>query len=359
MNRSSSDTASCSCCSGVQQQDALPCKGETFPNQIPALMTTTSTLTFADRRDHLLARWGVNRMGHVVKPGLYRLGTPTPDSPVFVSANYTLSFDSLRSALSGIDAYLLVLDTRGINVWCAAGKGTFGTDELVKRITNTGLASVVRHRTVIVPQLGAPGISAHQVRERSGFRVEYGPVRARDLPEYLKTRKATPAMRRVEFPFKERIVLSPVELVHAAFPTIVAALLLYFLAGPVASLAVVMAVLAGTVLFPALLPFLPTKDFSTKGLILGILVALPFAAYGWTQFSLPSWARLLAGIIPLFLIPPVVSYLALNFTGCTPHTSRSGVKAEIFTYIRVMVAMAGCGIVLAVLFGALWFLGVV
>jgi hypothetical protein len=61
----------------------------------------------------------------------------------------------------------------------------------------------------------------------------------------------------------------------------------------------------------------------------------------------------------LFLIPPVVSYLALNFTGCTPHTSRSGVKAEIFTYIRVMVAMAGCGIVLAVLFGALWFLGVV
>ena len=358
VTRSSSDTASCSCCSGVQQQDALPCSGETSPNLIPAIMTTTSTLTLAARLDHLLARWGVNRMGHVVKPGLYQLGNPTPDSPVFVSANYTLSFDSLRSALSGIDAYLLVLDTRGINVWCAAGKGTFGTDELVKRIGNTGLVSVVRHRAVIVPQLGAPGISAHQVRERSGFRVEYGPVRARDLPEYLKTRKATPAMRRVEFPFRERIVLSPVELVHAALPTIVAAILLYFLAGPVASLAAVTTILAGTVLFPALLPFLPTKDFSTKGLILGILVALPFAAYAWTQFSLPSWARLLAGIMPLFLIPPVVSYLALNFTGCTPFTSRSGVKAEIFIYVRVMVAMAACVIVLAVLFGALWFLGV-
>jgi len=358
VTRSSSDTASCSCCSGVQQQDALPCSGETSPNLIPAIMTTTSTLTFAARLDHLLARWGVNRMGHVVKPGLYQLGNPTPDSPVFISANYTLSFDSLRSALSGIDAYLLVLDTRGINVWCAAGKGTFGTDELVKRIGNTRLVSVVRHRTVIVPQLGAPGISAHQVRERSGFRVEYGPVRARDLPEYLKTRKATPAMRRVEFPFRERIVLSPVELVHAALPTIVAAILLYFLAGPVASLAAVTTILAGTVLFPALLPFLPTKDFSTKGLILGILVALPFAAYAWTQFSLPSWARLLAGIMPLFLIPPVVSYLALNFTGCTPFTSRSGVKAEIFTYVRVMVAMAACGIVLAVLFRALLFLWV-
>ncbi|OPY41304.1 MAG: Acetyl-CoA decarbonylase/synthase complex subunit gamma [Methanoregulaceae archaeon PtaU1.Bin066] len=321
-------------------------------------MTTVSTLTFADRFDHFLARWGVNRMSHLVKPGLYRLGNPTPDSPVFASANYTLSFDALRSALIGIDAYILVLDTKGINVWCAAGKGTFGTDELVNRISCTGLASVVRHRTVIVPQLGAPGISAHQVLRRSGFRVEYGPVRARDLPEYLKTRKATTDMRRVRFPFVDRVVLAPVELVHAAVPTLIAAILLYFLAGPVASLAAVTAVLAGTVLFPALLPFLPTRDFSTKGLILGVLVALPFAVYGATQFHLFPFAHVVAGIIPLLLMPPVVAYLALNFTGCTPHTSRTGVKQEIFRYVRVMVAMAGCGIFLAILSAIVWFVGV-
>jgi hypothetical protein len=321
-------------------------------------MTTVSTLSLADRIDHFLARWGVNRMGHLVKPGLYRLGDPTPDSPVFVSANYTLSFDALRSALQGTDAFILVLDTRGINVWCAAGKGTFGTDELVKRIGVTGLASVVRHRTVIVPQLGAPGISAHQVRQTSGFRVEYGPVRARDLPDYLKTRTTTPEMRRVRFPFIDRIVLSPVELVHAAAPTIVAAVLLYFIAGSVASLAAITAVLAGTVLFPALLPFLPTKDFSTKGLFLGLVIALPFAVYGATHSSLSSWANVLAGIIPLLLIPPVVAYLALNFTGCTPYTSRTGVRTEIFRYVRVMVSLAGCGIILAILFAVFWFLGV-
>ena len=328
------------------------------PAQPPELLTTVSALSLADRLDHFLARWGVNRMGHLVKPGLYRLGNPTPDSPVFVSANYTLSFDALRSALSGTDAFILVLDTRGINVWCAAGKGTFGTDELVRRIACTGLASVVRHRTVIVPQLGAPGISAHKVRQQSGFRVEYGPVRARDLPEYLKTLTTTPEMRRVCFPFIDRIVLSPVELVHAALPTFIAALLLYFVAGPVASLAAVTAVLAGTVLFPALLPFLPTKDFSTKGLFLGLLVALPFAVYGATYSSLSSFANVLAGIIPLLLIPPVVAYLALNFTGCTPYTSRTGVRTEIFRYIRVMVTMAGCGIILAILFAIVWFLGV-
>lgn len=322
------------------------------------MLTTVSTLSFADRFDHVLARWGINRMGHLVKPGLYRLGEPTPESLVFVSANYTLSFDALRSALSGVDAYILVLDTKGINVWCAAGKGTFGTDELVRRIETTGLASVVRHRTVIVPQLGAPGISAHQVLRRSGFQVEYGPVRARDLQEYLKTRTATPEMRQVRFPFVDRIVLTPVELVHAAVPTIVAVVLLYFLAGQVASLAAVTAVLAGTVLFPALLPFLPTRDFSTKGLILGILVALPFAAYVASQFTPFPWANVLAGIIPFLLIPPVVAYLALNFTGCTPYTSRTGVKTEIFRYIRVMVAMAGCGIFLAILTGIFWFMEV-
>jgi hypothetical protein len=353
-----SDTASCSCDTEGSDQDRLSCTCASPPLPLQEVLTTTSDLTVSDRLDHFLARWGVNRMGHRVKPGLYRLGSPTPDSPVFVSANYSLSFDALRSALSATDAYLLVLDTRGINVWCAAGKGTFGTEELVERIARTGLSSVVRHRTLIVPQLGAPGISAHQVRKESGFRVEYGPVRARDLPEYLKTRTATTEMRRIRFPFRDRVVLTPVELVHAALPATAAAVLLYFLAGTVAALAAIAAVLAGTVLFPALLPFLPTKDFSTKGMILGIVIALPFAAYGATQAPLSPWATIVAAIIPLLLIPVVTGYLALNFTGCTPYASRTGVRTEIFRYVPVMAVMAVSGIVLAILLGLLWVLGV-
>ena len=118
-------------------------------NQRP--QPTTSHLSLADRWDHFLARWGVNRGGHRVPPGLYTLGDPTPDSPVFVTANYTLSFDALRSSLTGVDGYLLVLDTQGVNVWCAAGKGSFGTEELVSRIESTRLADVVSHRKLILP----------------------------------------------------------------------------------------------------------------------------------------------------------------------------------------------------------------
>jgi CO dehydrogenase/acetyl-CoA synthase gamma subunit (corrinoid Fe-S protein) len=72
--------------------------------------------------------------GHHVNPGLYSIGAPDETAPVYVTANYTLSFDALRSALIEIDGYILVLDTLSVNVWCAAGKGTFGTEELVNRI---------------------------------------------------------------------------------------------------------------------------------------------------------------------------------------------------------------------------------
>jgi hypothetical protein len=294
-----------------------------------------------------------------VEPGLYRLGNPTPESLVFASANYTLSFDALRSALNGYDAYILVLDTQGINVWCAAGKGTFGTAELVRRIETSGLAGIVTHRKIIVPQLGAPGISWPEVLRKSGFSVEYGPVRARDLPQYLLTHSATAEMRTVRFPLLDRLVLIPIELVHAALPTVIAALALWFLAGQVAALAAFIAVVAGTVLFPALLPFIPTKDFSTKGLILGGVVALPFAAAFASAPALPGWAEAIGAITPLLIMPAVTAYLALNFTGSTTFTSRTGVKKEIFRNVPVMALMAAGGIVLGILLGVSRLAGVI
>ena len=353
------DTSRSPCCSCTPDSATPSCACNGYTPSAPEIRSATSTITFANRLDHFLARWGVNRMAHRVEPGLYRLGNPKPDSPVFASANYTLSFDALRSALAEIDGYILVLDTKGINVWCAAGKGTFGTEELVRRIQSTGLAGVVSHRKIIVPQLGAPGISWPEVLRRSGFTVEYGPVRARDLPKYLKTHKATTEMRRVEFPFFDRIVLTPVEFVHAALPMFIAAAVLWFLAGPVAALAAVSAVLAGTVLFPALLPFTPTQDFSTKGLILGAVVALPFAVSFSTTPVLPVWANGLSAATALLLIPAVIAYLALTFTGCTTFTSRTGVKKEIFRYVPVMALMAGLGIILGIVLGVSRLFGVI
>jgi len=315
----------------------------------PHIQPTTRPITLANRWDHFLARWGVNRSGHRVEPGLYALGNPTADSPVFVTANYTLSFDALRSALAGVGGYIMVLDTQGINVWCAAGKGTFGTDELVHRIEATALHDVVSHRVLILPQLGAPGVAAHEVKKRSGFKVEYGPVRAADLPEYLKTHMATPEMRRVRFALRDRLILISVDLVHVLLPMLIAAVVLFFFSGFLASAGAVVAILAGVVLFPILLPWLPTRDFSSKGFILGGLVALPFALV--TLLGNPGatwWRQVGAALTYLLALPPVTAYLALNFTGSTTFTSRSGVRREIFTYVPVMAWMFGTGIVLII-----------
>ena len=318
----------------------------------PILRIASSQLGAADRWDHFLARWGVKRQGHRVAPGLYALGGPGPDDPVLVTANYTLSFDALRSALASRRAYVLVLDTRGINVWCAAGKGTFSTNELVERIEATQLRDIVRHRRLILPQLGAPGVAAHEVKKRSGFTVRYGPVRAEDVPEYLRTGAASAEMRRVRFHLLDRIVLIPVELVHVLLPMIVAAVVLYLLGGYLTAGAALAAVLAGAALFPALLPWIPTRDFSSKGFVLGGLVALPFALAALLQPGEAAlWLRLVRAGGFLLAVPPVTAFLALNFTGSTPFTSRTGVRREMYAYIRHMAWTFVLGLVLTIAAG--------
>ena len=256
----------------------------------------SAELTTADSWGTVKVRWGVGRMNYKVDAGLYALGRPDDKSSVLVTANYKLSFDTLRSALKGRNLWILVLDTDGINVWCAAGKGTFSTDELVRRIESSGLEKVVSHRRLIVPQLGAPGVAAHEVKRLSGFKVTYGPVRSQDLPAFIDAGfKATPEMREKTFSTWERLVLVPVELVPALKAAIIVIPVFAFLAGLggssgywnnlmnhglFAAAALLSGVLAGTVLTPILLPWLPGRAFSLKGMVLGLLVALALV-FAW------------------------------------------------------------------------------
>ena len=188
----------------------------------PSVMAAHSCWSWRDRLGAFAVRWCVKRRNYTVAPGLYALNTPTPDSPLLVTANYKLSFDHLRRAMEGLSAWIVVLDTQGVNVWCAAGKGTFGTEELVKRLEITEASKHVSHQTLIVPQLGAPGVAAHEVVRRTGFKVVYGPVYAKDLPAFLSAGlKATPQMRRIDFTLGERLAVVPVELVQRFIPALI------------------------------------------------------------------------------------------------------------------------------------------
>ncbi len=296
-------------------------------------------------------------MHYTVDPGLYAIGGPGPESPVFVTANYKMTFDLLRRAAAGIDAWILALDTQGINVWCAAGKGAFGADELVARIESSGLADVVSHRRLIVPQLGAPGVSAHEVKRRSGFQVVYGPIRAEDLPAFLKDGlKATRRMRAKDFPFMERLALVPMEVVPAVKWALPAAAALYVLSFLVSGLSAASAldwtllalvslgasILAGSVLTPVLLPWLPGRAFSTKGSIVG----LPFAVAAVLATGAVHPFGIAAALAQLVSIPALAAYLAMSFTGASTFTSLSGVQREMRFALPLEVGGTAAGLAL-------------
>jgi hypothetical protein len=294
-------------------------------------------------------RCGIRRHRYTVAPGLYAIGNPNKDSEVLVTANFKLTFDVLRKELDGISAWILVLDTNGVNVWCAAGKGTFSTRELVKRITDNHLENIVHHKRVIVPQLGATGVSARDVKKQSRFSVIYGPVRAGDIRTFLRNdKKADKQMRLVTFTMYERFILTPVEIQTVLKSALITAFVLLLLSGVgpgifsisnalqrggVSILALLAGIIAGAIVTPVLLPFIPSRKFALKGIIAGSVVALfpiMFAA---------SAVNGLAGYLALYLFSVTISsYLAMNFTGATPFTSPSGVEKEMKQYIPVQLA---------------------
>jgi len=324
----------CCCASGG-------CSDET------AVKTVSASLTLTDHIGAWKARWGIGRMDYTVEPGLYAVGAPDNESPVFVSANYKLTFDTLRKNLDGLDCWLLILDTKGINVWCAAGKGTFGTDELINRIEASELSKYVSHKKLVLPQLGATGVSAHEVKSRSGYNVEYGPIRAEDIKTYIDAGyQATKEMRTVQFNLWDRLVLTPMELIPAlkiALPIMGVMLLSNnFIKKPFDKTdfgAFAGAILSGSVATPALLPYIPGKAFALKGWLVGLGATAKILAL--TGGFNKSKRLLSAGHLLLF--PALSSYLAMNFTGSSTYTSPSGVNKEMKKALPFIVGAAAVG----------------
>lgn len=315
-------------------------------------------LTIQDRFGSWKARWDMGRMDYKVDPGLYAVGNPDDTSPVLVTANYKMTFDRLRQELGGLNLWILVLNTKGVNVWCAAGKGTFGTQELIDRIAGVRLAEIVSHRRLILPQLGAPGVCAHDVLKMSGFKVIYGPVRSADIPGFLAAgMKATDAMREVRFGFMDRLVLTPIEFVGTFKPALVILGLLalvniifhgslpvyQFLGRTLLDfLPFFGAILAGAVLVPLLLPVIPGRALSWKGWLFGLFWAgiyLEFLTPAGNGWHIAAY---------LLLLPPLVSFLAMNFTGSTTYTSLSGVVKEMKVAIPAQIISVGLGILFMV-----------
>lgn len=326
---------------------------ETPAGAVPRVKTKRG---FHDFAGTLKVRSGFSRNDYKVSPGLYAIGNPEGRSPVLVTANYKLGFDKLRSCLKHTDAWMLVVDTRAINVWCAGGKELFSAGEIIRQVRQSGLARVVEHRKLVLPQLSANGVSGRDVKKGCGFSVIWGPVRADDIEAFIAgNMEATDRMRRVTFDIAERLVLIPVELSFVWKPTLFAIAAIFVFSGigpeifsvsqavnrggmPLAAYGA--GIFSGAVLTPALLPWIPGRAFSVKGIIAGMVVFFPLV------FAFRGKVGELEVFTLLFIVLAVSSWLAMNFTGSTPYTSPSGVEKE----MRISMPLQTAALFAAVFF---------
>ncbi len=276
-------------------------------------------------------------------PGLREVGKPDRSSPVIVTCNFDLTVRKVIRTLKrdGVDAWLLVAPTRGINVWCAAGGGHFTTDRVVSVLKTSGISHRVDHRRLLLPQLAAAGVNIWSLQERTGWKPRFGPLRIDDLAGYLgRNRRLTePAERRVTFGLKERLVmatnLASASLLFFIVPILVSSIWLGGFWWRSLLLLFSLAILNAVLVFR-----LPGRPGLQKGLSLGVAAGALFVALSqllwdmstastvawasWILFlsaylgyDLPSWSPLWRADIRELLLGRRDTHIEIDKDSCT------------------------------------------
>ncbi len=234
-----------------------------------------------------------------VRPGLYRLGEPSVDSPVLVTGNFDLTVRRLVKVIDElVDVWILVVDTSGINVWCAAGGGFFTAEKVIAALKSSRLETVVNHHALILPQLCANGVDGWRIREQTGWGVHWGPARATDIPAYLAAhRKKSDAMRWVRFPLKDRLEMVTVTLGFYGLLILLPVFIFWrSLFWPVSA-----SMLGLSYFYAVVHPWLPGRDGLAKSVPLALITLAGFFIYSSIWNPLPAanlfhWAVGLTGL---------------------------------------------------------------
>ncbi len=262
------------------------------------------------------------------KTGLIKIGNPDRSSPVFLTGNFCLTIERVKQALKGLDCYLLIANSNGINVWCASAGGHLTNHDVINTLKTTRIEELVDHRNIILPQLAATGIDANEIKRATGWHVIWGPVRAADIKQFINNGfKKTAEMRRVKFTPRDRIEMA----IMWAFPISIIAGLFCLLFLRDLTLLVMISAWASSLMifltFPLFEPVLPKKTrghvpSAKKILLIFFLIAIiedliltGIAAI--TLIFLNAWSRdLLMKWATVSLLAMVV--INLDLTGNTP-----------------------------------------
>lgn len=262
-----------------------------------------------------------------VKTGLLKIGSPGPKSPVLVTCNFYITVRRMIKALNGLDVWLLVADSKGVNVWCAAGGEEFNTHSVVAVVKTSGIIEKVIHRKLILPPLGAPGINARHVQKQTGWSIQWGPVRLTDIPAYFDSgMKRDEKMKRVTYNWFERVdtalgSLFPFYFLGAIGFMIFGRYLLqdYLITGAVAF-----------ILFMTVCPWLPGKTGLKKVILPEIILVSILILVSWMgiKSQVHIKANLLIAIIMMLIYASELGGLSSIFpSDLDPFLARLGIGA--------------------------------
>ncbi|MDD1727862.1 MAG: acetyl-CoA decarbonylase/synthase complex subunit gamma [Methanospirillum sp.] len=119
-------------------------------------------------------------------PGLYRVGSPGRDDPVFLTVNFSLTYFTLQGYLESTrrSCWLLIVDTEGMSVLTAVAAGKLSESVVKDAIEKSGLASEVNHKTIIIPGYASP--LSGRIEEYTGWKVIVGPRDAAEIASFIE-----------------------------------------------------------------------------------------------------------------------------------------------------------------------------
>jgi acetyl-CoA decarbonylase/synthase complex subunit gamma len=125
-----------------------------------------------------------------VEQKIYKIGEPTPDSPLFVTTNFSLTYFIVSGEIenSKNPGYLAVMDCEGLSVLTAWAAGKFTASRIAQFIQESGVVHQVRHRELIIP--GYVAILSGALEDKlEGWKITVGPREANGITAFLKSKK--------------------------------------------------------------------------------------------------------------------------------------------------------------------------
>ena len=277
-----------------------------------------------------------------VKPGLYQHGNPQKSSPVLITGNYYWTVFSLFKELqeNQISAHILVIDSRGINVWCAAGGGHFTHKQVLEALSLFDVSHYIDHKSLILPQLSATGVDRN-ILKKQGWKVHFGPVDISDIDIYLSSGAKTIESSRVKFSLSYRSLMA---IQHAFFVLVILFLPLWFLVFLLSALSIPTAqlwliVIPQTYVLALVVNFFfaliyPIFDFTTSFFKKGVSVALFCdSILILLLILLIKDLNFLSFIYWLTLGTLIGLFTVLDFAGHTPYTNHLDVESDLVLFI--------------------------